>query len=63
MTPEELAEHILGLTAPELIRLNEILYREGGGPVGVREPRRTPPKSPGDEIADELPEDYWETAQ
>lgn len=68
MSPFELARAILGLTAPQLAELNEILRREGGEPVGVREPLE--PHPPEDTASAEawptpanLPEDYWETAQ
>lgn len=51
-----LARHILQLSGPELMQLNEIIKREGGEPIGVREPRTPAPESPGDEIALEVDE-------
>lgn len=41
-----LADQILALSADQLTQLNRILRDEGGGGVGVREPRR--PRSPTD---------------
>lgn len=73
---ELLKQDILALTVNELRELNRMLSEGGGEAVGVREPRR--PRPPldargvsldapegkiGDEIANDLPEDYWETAQ
>lgn len=52
MTPEQIAEEILHLTAPDLLKLDRILRDAGGdGLIGVREPRRPSPESPGDAIA------------
>jgi len=63
MNAVQLARIILSLPPRELARLNEILRSEGGESLGVREPRRPSPESPGDEMVVDLPEDYWETAQ
>lgn len=59
---ELLVHGILGLSVDELRQLNSMLEEGGGEAVGVREPRRPLPESPGDEIANDIPEDYWETA-
>ena len=63
MTPQELARAILELPVRDLAVLNRLLREEGLSPLGVREPREPSPESPGDAIAHDLPEDYWETAQ
>jgi hypothetical protein len=55
-SPEEIALAILELNVRELARLNELLGRNGLGGIGVREPRRPKPESPGDAIAAELEE-------
>lgn len=64
-TPHEICSAIQSLTVEELIELKRLLgeqwWDEGG--AGVREPREPAPVSPGDAIAQALPEDYWETAE
>lgn len=62
MTPDNeklwlLSEAILNLTVDELRELNQMISDEGGEPIGVREPRRPSPESPGDEIALEEDDD------
>jgi hypothetical protein len=57
MTPLELAMKVLALSVDELREFNRLIEEGGAEPVGVREPRRPSPESPGDEIALELPED------
>lgn len=61
MDPEEIAAAIRQLTARELLELGKLLHDDDGWweMVGVREPRKPSPESPGDEIA----ADYWETAE
>ncbi len=55
MTPQEIADEIRHLTAVELAALLRIL---GDDPelLGVREPRRPTPESPGDALAVEIEE-------
>ena len=57
-----IATLIMNLTANELVELNKILG-DDFDLGGVREPREPAPESPGDAVAVDLPEDYWETAQ
>ena len=54
---EFLASGILSLTVDELRELNRLLESGGAPPIGVREPRRPAPESPGDAIAKDLLED------
>lgn len=64
MTPEEICEAIQQLTAEELVELNRLLAEwPGWGGAGVREPREPVPMSPGDRIAEALPDDYWESSE
>jgi hypothetical protein len=75
MTPQQIAEAISRLTVRDLAVLQKILRDDYDLGLGVREPRRPKPESPGDSVAlaekeDEgwpepkpLPEDYWESAQ
>lgn len=53
MTPKEIAEAIRGLNLIELMHLRELLGADFDGleGVGVREPRKPKPESPGDAIA------------
>ncbi len=62
MTPEEIASAIRQLTMEELVELNRLLS-DWPGWGGVREPREPVPVSPGDRIAEALPDDYWESAE
>ena len=52
-----LSQAILGLTVDELRELNRMVSGEGGEPIGVREPRKPKPESPGDAIALEEDDD------
>jgi hypothetical protein len=64
VTPFDIARAISELNARDLRVLNQLLKDSGmGDALGVREPRKPKPESPGDAIANPLPEDYWETAE
>lgn len=64
MTPELVARAIVEMTLEERARLKQLLGgEEGWEMLGVREPRKPNPESPGDAIANPLPADYWETAE
>lgn len=65
MGPEEIAAAIRHLNAAQLLELGKLLHDDDGWweTVGVREPRKPSPESPGDAAAQGLPPDYWETAE